>query len=87
MCHLSLPRKDRDHEDFNQRPSVYNLLTGTIPPCMHRAPVPKCSWSLPRRTPAIAYVNRWLAHFANRVAYERAMLAESGGTEADKKGL
>lgn len=27
---------------------------------------------------------RWLAHYANRLAYERAMLAESGGLESDK---
>ena len=33
---------------------------------------------------SIAHAQRWLAHFENRIAYERAMLAESGGTVADK---
>lgn len=28
--------------------------------------------------------NRWLAHYDNRLAYERAMLAEQGGTIADR---
>jgi hypothetical protein len=27
---------------------------------------------------------RWIAHYQNRLAYERAMLAESGGTVADR---
>lgn len=35
---------------------------------------------------AIAYNERWAAHYENRIVYERAMLAESGGTVADKKG-
>ena len=29
---------------------------------------------------------RWIAHYDNRLMYERAMLSESGGTEAVKKG-
>lgn len=39
----------------------------------------------------VAYGNttradRWIAHYDNRLAYERAMLEESGGTVADRKG-
>ena len=38
-----------------------------------------------RRYPAtISYCDRWIAHYSNRLAYERAMLAESGGLAADK---
>lgn len=37
--------------------------------------------SLPR---LIAYCNRWLSHLDNRLAYERAMQAESGGIATDK---
>jgi protein-L-isoaspartate O-methyltransferase len=33
---------------------------------------------------SIAQCERWLAHYANRLAYERAMLAEGGGLAADK---
>jgi predicted RNA methylase len=34
--------------------------------------------------PMIAYHDRWLGHIGNRLEYERAMLAESGGTAADR---
>ena len=34
----------------------------------------------------IAYCERWIQHYTNRVIYERAMLGEVGGTAADKKG-
>lgn len=34
----------------------------------------------------LARCNRWLAHYENRLAYERAMLAADGGTATDKKG-
>lgn len=34
----------------------------------------------------IAWCDRWIAHYENRLAYERAMLAEQGGTPADKVG-
>ena len=37
-------------------------------------------------TNGAAHRERWSAHLANRLAYERAMLAESGGTAADKTG-
>ena len=37
--------------------------------------------TLPR---SIAHFDRWLTHIRNRLAYERAMLAEDGGTIADK---
>lgn len=32
----------------------------------------------------IAHCDRWIAHLDNRILYERAMLAEAGGTAADK---
>jgi hypothetical protein len=34
----------------------------------------------------IAHRERWLDHIANRLTYERAMLAEAGGTVADRTG-
>lgn len=34
----------------------------------------------------VAWCDRWIAHFDNRLAYERAMLAEAGGTIADRTG-
>ncbi len=37
-------------------------------------------------TRRIARARRWLAHYENRLAYERAMLAEAGGIIADRAG-
>jgi len=34
----------------------------------------------------VAFSGRWIEHFDNRLAYERAMLASVGGTIADKTG-
>lgn len=35
---------------------------------------------------AITRCDRWLAHYAGRLEYERAMLADAGGTVADRTG-
>jgi protein-L-isoaspartate O-methyltransferase len=35
---------------------------------------------------SIAHTDRWIAHYQHRIAYEKAMLTEAGGTVADKKG-
>lgn len=37
-------------------------------------------------TRTIERCKRWIAHYENRLAYEKAMLDEQGGTVADKKG-
>ena len=34
----------------------------------------------------VAFSSRWIEHYDNRLAYERAMLADAGGTIADKIG-
>ena len=34
----------------------------------------------------VAFSSRWIEHYDNRLAYERAMLADAGGTIADKTG-
>ena len=34
----------------------------------------------------VAFSGRWIEHYDNRLAYERAMLADAGGTIADKTG-
>ncbi len=38
----------------------------------------------PAHARIIAHASRWIAHISNRLAYERAMLAEDGGTLADQ---
>jgi protein-L-isoaspartate O-methyltransferase len=40
--------------------------------------------SVPYHEARIRRINRWIAHIEHRLEYERAMLAEDGGTAADK---
>lgn len=40
--------------------------------------------AIPAHSRTIAQSVRWLAHYSNRLAYERAMLSEAGGTAADQ---
>lgn len=37
-------------------------------------------------TYSVALADRWIAHYSNRLEYERAMLADSGGTVTDRTG-
>jgi hypothetical protein len=34
----------------------------------------------------IAYSERWISHYTHRIAYEKAMLGDSGGTVSDRTG-
>lgn len=43
-------------------------------------------WVLKASRRSIAWCERWAAHYRNRLEYERAMLAEVGGTVADQSG-
>ena len=49
-------------------------------------PEQACALAIPAHERTIARCSRWLAHLANRLAYERAMQTEAGGTVADKTG-
>jgi phospholipid N-methyltransferase len=40
--------------------------------------------AIPAHVGRIAWARRWLEHFDNRIAYERAMLGEQGGLKAEK---
>jgi len=43
--------------------------------------------AVPMNQRGIAHRSRWIAHLENRLAYERAMLGESGGLKADRFDL
>jgi hypothetical protein len=80
-----LPRKEGDRPDFNQRPHASTALKGDFPtlyaPRELEEIVTNAKVSFTR---SIAHHERWQAHFANRLAYERAMLKQDGGIVADK---
>lgn len=87
MCWLHLPRKEGDREDFPHQPTAHDALTNAHPtlyaPRTLAEIVDHAKQSYPA---AIAYADRWIAHYEHRLAYERAMLGESGGTVADRTG-
>ena len=87
MCHLSMPRKQGDLEDFNHAPTAYDTLQGSFPNLYAPRTVEEVLVvALDRMPKWIAYAERWIEHYTNRIAYERAMLADSGGTVADQTG-
>lgn len=88
MCHLHLPCKEGDREDFPHTPTAYDAPKDSFPnlyaPRTLEEVVTVALYTYPR---AIVHHGRWLAHNENRIAYERAILTEGGGTVADRTGL
>lgn len=84
-CGLRLARKEGDRPDFNQKPSAYDALMNTYPSLYAPRTVEEVVNAAKRSyPPTVAVWNRWIAHYDNRLAYERAMLAEGGGTASDQ---
>lgn len=87
-CWLDLPRKEGDRPDFDQEPSANAALTNAYPNLYAPRTVAEVVEVAKRRyPPTVAHCARWIAHYENRLIYERAMLAEQGGTAADKFNL
>ena len=85
FCDLQLPRKEGDREDFHLLPSAYSALMNSHPSLYAiRTLEEVVACALASYPIRIAGATRWLDHYSNRIAYERAMLDEQGGTEADK---
>lgn len=84
-CHLYLPRKEGDREDFDGKPSAHSALSNAFPnlyaPRTLAEVVDHAQKVYPR---VIAQAQRWLNHYENRIAYERAMLQEAGGLAAER---
>lgn len=84
---FTLPRKEGDRPDWDQHPDAYAAISNSYPSLYAPRTVAEVSEAAraayPRR---IALAERWIAHYENRLVYERAMLAADGGTAADKTG-
>lgn len=80
-----MPRKEGDRPDFEQRPSAYDALSGSYPnlyaPRSFDEVKARAVEMYPRH---IAHHDRWISHYSNRIAYEKAMLNESGGLVTDR---
>ena len=84
MCWLHLPRKEGDREDWNIAPTAYDTLNGSHPNLYAPRTVAEVVDVAKKVYPAtVAHCERWIAHYENRIAYERAMLGEQGGLKAD----
>jgi protein-L-isoaspartate O-methyltransferase len=87
MCHLNLVRKEGDKEGHPHTPSAYDALTGSFPslyaPRTLDEVFTNALAAYPRR---IEHTQRWIDHYTNRIAYERAMLDDQGGTVAEQTG-
>lgn len=85
---LRLARKEGDREDFNQQPSAYDALSGSYPNLYAPRTLAEVVDAAKRVYPrSIAHHERWIQHYENRIAYERAMLGEQGGLFAESVDL
>jgi phospholipid N-methyltransferase len=83
VCWLHLPRKEGDRPDFDQCPTANAALTNAYPSLYAPRTVAEVVEHAKKVYPqSIEQCNRWLAHYDNRLAYERAMLAEQIGGDA-----
>ena len=75
MCHLSMPRKEGDREDFNHQPTAYDTLQGNFPNLYASRTVDEVlTVALDRMPKWIAYAERWMEHYTNRIAYGNALM-------------
>lgn len=86
-CRVLCPRKEGDKPDFDQQPGAWEALSGHYPTLYAPRTVAEVrDAAIPAYQRTLARLDRWLAHYANRLQYERAMLAADGGTVTDRKG-
>lgn len=84
---FQMPRKEGDKEGFNC--DVYEALTGGYPSIYAPRTLAEVleQTTGPRYPRTIARYERWIQHYQNRLAYERAMLAEGGGLVAQNHDI
>lgn len=84
-CHLRMPRKEGDRPDWDMGPSAYDALTNSHPNLYAPRTLDEIVALAKQRYPAtIAWCDRWIKHYENRIQYERAMLEEQGGLAGEK---
>jgi phospholipid N-methyltransferase len=80
-CWLHLPRKVGDREDFAHTPTASDALDNSHPTLYAPRTLDEVvGHALKVYPPSIAHCDRWIAHYENRLAYERAMLEEAGAS-------
>jgi len=83
---IKLRRKEGDRKDFDQRPSAYAALTNSYPnlyaPRTLEEVLEAAKEVYPR---SITHCARWVEHYTNRLAYEKAMLDDAGASHLLEK--
>lgn len=81
---IHLPKKDGDTMDSA---SAYSCLSNSYPSLyVPRTVAEVQAHAIQAFERLVESANRWLAHYENRLTYERAMLEADGGTATDRKG-
>lgn len=91
FCRLTVTRINADGtQNINGGWSAYDVLRPEderYKACPSKT-VEECQEAARKAYPrAIAHYDRWITHYNNRLIYERAMLADQGGTVADRQPL
>jgi predicted RNA methylase len=82
-CNLTMARKEGDRVDLHS-PSAYSVLCDDPSPMFAPRTVAEViDAALAAYPRTVAHAERWIEHYTNRIAYETAMLGESGGLAAD----
>jgi phospholipid N-methyltransferase len=74
---------DRDHVSVRVEGSSYESLYSRLTKGL-MTPQEASERAIACHTRTNAWAGRWIAHYTNRIQYERAMLGEAGGIAADK---
>lgn len=85
------PRTNADVSTYEGQMGLWSALGGNIngEDPEHVAiisPEQAAEISIKAHAGSLERCNRWIAHYENRLAYERAMLADSGGIATDRTG-
>lgn len=81
----AMPRKEGDREDWNQLPCANTVLNNSFPNLYAPRTVEEVIEEAKKQFPAATErFRRWLNHYENRIAYERAMLGEDGVVKGEK---
>lgn len=82
---LRLAKKEGDRPDWDQRCDAYAGLSNSYPSLYAQRTVEEVVSAARSAYPRlIAHSQRWVEHYENRLAYEKAMMESAGGIEADK---
>lgn len=81
---IRLARKEGDREDHDQQPSAHDVLTNQYPALYAPRELAEVVDAAKRvYTRSIEWYARWISHYQNRIAFERAMLGEQGANAAE----